>query len=214
MAIFSSDIINFFSKSEEIRNAQLKVCNFGLTQFSKLPEEERIDKMDEMRALLKIREAYEKFDIKVVNNEMIFFKGKAVLTENELAEIIKIQDECLEAENNYMRLIGEADFVLREDMKKTIEGYIEDREKILKAYITNSINAVVPNLVPNSTKLMKEKEYVDLIQQLSNMNIRLEGEKAYWNDKLMKKMKEYYAFLEQLETINEKIKKLEEKIAK
>lgn len=214
MAIFSSDTIKGFSEVEKIRNMQLKVYNLELEKISKMPEEERIDNMDKMRALLKLRELYEKLDIKVVNNEMILFKGKAVISENELAEICKIEDECFKAEMNYTKLIGEEDFVLTDEIKQTLEKYIEDREKMLEAYITNSINAVVPNAVPNSTKLMREKEYVDLIQYISNVNIRLEGTKVYWNDKLMEKKKEYFAFTEQIAIINKKIQHLEEKIRK
>lgn len=115
---------------------------------------------------------------------------------------------------NYTKMIGEEDFVLTDEIKQTLEKYIEDREEMLEAYITNSINAVVPNLVPNSTKLMREKEYVDLIQYISNVNIRLEGTKVYWNDKLMEKKKEYFAFTEQIAIINKKIQHLEEKIRK
>lgn len=214
MAIFSSDTIKGFSKVEKIRNMQLKVYNFELEKISKMPEEERINNMDKMRALLKLRELYEKLDIKVVNNEMILFKGKAVISENELVEICKIENECFKAEMNYTKLIGEEDFVLTDEIKQTVEKYIEDREEMLKAYITNSINAVVPNLEPNSTKLMREKEYVDLIQYISNVNIRLEGTKVYWNDKLIEKKKEYFAFKEQIVIINKKIQHLEEKIAK
>lgn len=214
MAIFSSDTIKGFSEVEKIRNMQLKIYSFELEKISKMPEEERIDNMDKMRALLKLRELYEKLDIKVVNNEMILFKGKAVISENELAEICKIEDECFKAEMNYTKMIGEEDFVLTDEIKQTLEKYIEDREEMLEAYITNSINAVVPNLVPNSTKLMREKEYVDLIQYISNVNIRLEGTKVYWNDKLMEKKKEYFAFTEQIAIINKKIQHLEEKIRK
>lgn len=75
MAIFSSDTIKGFSEVEKIRNMQLKVYNFELEKISKMPEEERINNMEKMRALLKLRELYEKLDIKVVNNEMILFKG-------------------------------------------------------------------------------------------------------------------------------------------
>ena len=214
MAIFSSDTIKGFSEVEKIRNMQLKVYNFELEKISKMPEEERINNMEKMRALLKLRELYEKLDIKVVNNEMILFKGKAVISENELAEICKIEDECFKAEMNYTKMIGEEDFVLTDEIKQTLEKYIEDREEMLEAYITNSINAVVPNLVPNSTKLMREKEYVDLIQYISNVNIRLEGTNVYWNDKLMEKKKEYFAFTEQIAIINKKIQHLEEKIRK
>lgn len=214
MAIFSSDTIKGFSEVEKIRNMQLKIYNFELEKISKMPEEERIDNMDKMRALLKLRELYEKLDIKVVNNEMILFKGKAVISENELAEIYKIENECFKAEMNYTKLIGEEDFVLTDEIKQTVEKFIEDREEMLEAYITNSINAVVPNAVPNSTKLMREKEYVDLIQYISNVNIRLEGTKVYWNDKLIEKKKEYFAFKEQIAIINKKILHLEEKIAK
>ncbi len=214
MAIFSSDTIKGFSEVEKIRNMQLKIYNFELEKISKMPEEERIDNMDKMRALLKLRELYEKLDIKVVNNEMILFKGKAVISENELAEIYKIENECFKAEMNYTKLIGEEDFVLTDEIKQTVEKFIEDREEMLEAYITNSINAVVPNAVPNSTKLMREKEYVDLIQYISNVNIRLEGTKVYWNDKLIEKKKEYFAFKEQIVIINKKILHLEEKIAK
>ena len=214
MAIFSSDTIKGFSEVEKIRNMQLKIYNFELEKISKMPEEERIDNMDKMRALLKLRELYEKLDIKVVNNEMILFKGKAVISENELAEIYKIENECFKAEMNYTKLIGEEDFVLTDEIKQTVEKFIEDREEMLEAYITNSINAVVPNAVPNSTKLMREKEYVDLIQYISNVNIRLEGTKVYWNDKLIEKKKEYFAFTEQIAIINKKILHLEEKIAK
>lgn len=214
MAIFSSDTIKGFSEVEKIRNMQLKIYNFELEKISKMPEEERIDNMDKMRALLKLRELYEKLDIKVVNNEMILFKGKAVISENELAEICKIENECFKAEMNYTKLIGEEDFVLTDEIKQTVEKFIEDREEMLEAYITNSINAVVPNAVPNSTKLMREKEYVDLIQYISNVNIRLEGTKVYWNDKLIEKKKEYFAFTEQIAIINKKILHLEEKIAK
>ena len=214
MAIFSSDTIKGFSEVEKIRNMQLKIYSFELEKISKMPEEERIDNMDKMRALLKLRELYEKLDIKVVNNEMILFKGKAVISENELAEICKIEDECFKAEMNYTKMIGEEDFVLTDEIKQTLEKYIEDREEMLEAYITNSINAVVPNLVPNSTKLMREKEYVDLIQYISNVNIRLEGTKVYWNDKLIEKKKEYFAFTEQIAIINKKIQHLEEKIRK
>ena len=212
MAIFSSDTIKGFSEVEKIRNMQLKVYNFELEKISKMPEEERINNMEKMRALLKLRELYEKLDIKVVNNEMILFKGKAVISENELAEICKIEEECFKAEMNYTKMIGEEDFVLTDEIKQTLEKYIEDREEMLEAYITNSINAVVPNLVPNSTKLMNENEYVDLIQYISNVNIRLEGTKVYWNDKLMEKKKEYFAFTEQIAIINKKIQHLEEKI--
>lgn len=214
MAIFSSDTIKGFSEVEKIRNMQLKIYNFELEKISKMPEEERIDNMDKMRALLKLRELYEKLDIKVVNNEMILFKGKAVISENELAEIYKIENECFKAEMNYTKLIGEEDFVLTDEIKQIVEKFIEDREEMLEAYITNSINAVVPNAVPNSTKLMREKEYVDLIQYISNVNIRLEGTKVYWNDKLIEKKKEYFAFKEQIVIINKKILHLEEKIAK
>lgn len=214
MAIFSSDTIKGFSEVEKIRNMQLKIYNFELEKISKMPEEERIDNMDKMRALLKLRELYEKLDIKVVNNEMILFKGKAVISENELAEICKIENECFKAEMNYTKLIGEEDFVLTDEIKQIVEKFIEDREEMLEAYITNSINAVVPNAVPNSTKLMREKEYVDLIQYISNVNIRLEGTKVYWNDKLIEKKKEYFAFKEQIVIINKKILHLEEKIAK
>ena len=214
MAIFSSDTIKGFSEVEKIRNMQLKVYNFELEKISKMPEEERINNMEKMRALLKLRELYEKLDIKVVNNEMILFKGKAVISENELAEICKIEDECFKAEMNYTKMIGEEDFVLTDEIKQTLEKYIEDREEMLEAYITNLINAVVPNLVPNSTKLMNENEYVDLIQYISNVNIRLEGTKVYWNDKLMEKKKEYFAFTEQIAIINKKIQHLEEKIRK
>lgn len=214
MAIFSSDTIKGFSEVEKIRNMQLKIYNFELEKISKMPEEERIDNMDKMRALLKLRELYEKLDIKVVNNEMILFKGKAVISENELAEIRKIENECFKAEMNYTKLIGEEDFVLTDEIKQTVEKFIEDREEMLEAYITNSINAVVPNAVPNSTKLMRENEYVDLIQYISNVNIRLEGTKVYWNDKLIEKKKEYFAFKEQIVIINKKILHLEEKIAK
>ncbi len=214
MAIFSSDTIKGFSEVEKIRNMQLKIYNFELEKISKMPEEERIDNMDKMRALLKLRELYEKLDIKVVNNEMILFKGKAVISENELAEIYKIENECFKAEMNYTKLIGEEDFVLTDEIKQIVEKFIEDREEMLEAYITNSINAVVPNAVPNSTKLMREKEYVDLIQYISNVNIRLEGTKVYWNDKLIEKKKEYFAFTEQIAIINKKILHLEEKIAK
>lgn len=214
MAIFSSDTIKGFSEVEKIRNMQLKIYNFELEKISKMPEEERIDNMDKMRALLKLRELYEKLDIKVVNNEMILFKGKTVISENELAEIYKIENECFKAEMNYTKLIGEEDFVLTDEIKQTVEKFIEDREEMLEAYITNSINAVVPNAVPNSTKLMREKEYVDLIQYISNVNIRLEGTKVYWNDKLIEKKKEYFAFKEQIVIINKKILHLEEKIAK
>ena len=214
MAIFSSDTIKGFSEVEKIRNMQLKIYNFELEKISKMPEEERIDNMDKMRALLKLRELYEKLDIKVVNNEMILFKGKAVISEKELAEICKIENECFKAEMNYTKLIGEEDFVLTDEIKQTVEKFIEDREEMLEAYITNSINAVVPNAVPNSTKLMRENEYVDLIQYISNVNIRLEGTKVYWNDKLIEKKKEYFAFTEQIAIINKKILHLEEKIAK
>ena len=214
MAIFSSDTIKGFSEVEKIRNMQLKIYNFELEKISKMPEEERIDNMDKMRALLKLRELYEKLDIKVVNNEMILFKGKAVISENELAEIYKIENECFKAEMNYTKLIGEEDFVLTDEIKQIVEKFIEDREEMHEAYITNSINAVVPNAVPNSTKLMREKEYVDLIQYISNVNIRLEGTKVYWNDKLIEKKKEYFAFTEQIAIINKKILHLEEKIAK
>lgn len=214
MAIFSSDTIKGFSEVEKIRNMQLKIYNFELEKISKMPEEERIDNMDKMRALLKLRELYEKLDIKVVNNEMILFKGKAVISENELAEIYKIENECFKAEMNYTKLIGEEDFVLTDEIKQIVEKFIEDREEMLEAYITHSINAVVPNAVPNSTKLMREKEYVDLIQYISNVNIRLEGTKVYWNDKLIEKKKEYFAFKEQIVIINKKILHLEEKIAK
>lgn len=214
MAIFSSDTIKGFSEVEKIRNMQLKIYNFELEKISKMPEEERLDNMDKMRALLKLRELYEKLDIKVVNNEMILFKGKAVISENELAEICKIENECFKAEMNYTKLIGEEDFVLTDEIKQIVEKFIEDREEMLEAYITNSINAVVPNAVPNSTKLMREKEYVDLIQYISNVNIRLEGTKVYWNDKLIEKKKEYFAFKEQIVIINKKILHLEEKIAK
>lgn len=214
MAIFSSDTIKGFSEVEKIRNMQLKIYNFELEKISKMPEEERIDNMDKMRALLKLRELYEKLDIKVVNNEMILFKGKAVISEKELAEICKIENECFKAEMNYTKLIGEEDFVLTDEIKQIVEKFIEDREEMLEAYITNSINAVVPNAVPNSTKLMRENEYVDLIQYISNVNIRLEGTKVYWNDKLIEKKKEYFAFKEQIVIINKKILHLEEKIAK
>lgn len=212
MAIFDEKVIKFFSELEIVRNIQLERCNVELERICKMPEEERIEQMDKMRILLRLKELYEELDIKVVEGEMIFFKGKAVITEKQLEEINKLQDECLKEEMNYTSLIENEEFVLVDDIRVQLDDYITIREIMLQSYITNSINASIPQLSPKSTFLMRSKEYNDLIKLFSELKIDIKNEKLYVNEKVVKTKGEYFNLIEKINKINKISIQLMEKI--
>jgi len=212
MAIFDEKVIKFFSELEIVRNIQLERCNVELERICKMPEEERIEQMDKMRILLRLKELYEELDIKVVDGQMIFFKGQAVITEKQLAEINKLQDECLKEEMNYTSLIENEEFVLVDDIRVQLDDYIIIREIMLQSYITNSINASIPQLSPKSTFLMRSKEYNDLIKLFSELKIDIKNEKLYVNEKVVKTKGEYFNLIEKINKINKISIQLMEKI--
>lgn len=212
MAIFDEKIIKYFSDLEKIRNLQLKYCNLELERICRMPEEERINEMDKMRILLRLRELYEELDVKVVQGEMIFYKGKAVVSQKQLEEIDKLSDECFKEEKNYLEIVKEENFVLTDGIKRQLSDYITIRELILQSYITHSMNAAIPNLDPISTFLMSSKEYVDLIRLFSELKVVIEGQEVYVNGKLIEIKAEYFNFVEKMSKINNISIQLAEKI--
>lgn len=203
MAFFDEKIIEMYSNLEEVRNIQLKKYNFELEEICKMSEEERIDKMDKMRILLKLKKLYEELDVRVIQGEMIFYKGKAVVSQKQLEEIKKLSDKCLEEEMNYSKIIEEEKFILTDDIRKQLNDYIECRESILQGYITNSINAAIPGLNPTSAFFMSQKEYIELIFMLSELNIVIQGQEVYVNEKSIQKKGEYFGLAKEISKINQ-----------
>lgn len=202
MAIFDEKVIKKYSNLEKVRNIQLKNCNFELERICKMPEEERIEKMDKMRILLNLKKLYEELDIRVVQGKMIFYKGKAVVSEKQLEDIDKLSDECFEEEMNYTKIIEEEKFILTDDIRKQLNDYVTIREIMLQGYITNSMNAVIPGLNPISTFFMKQKEYAELISMFSELNVVIKGQEVYVNDKIVAKKGEYFNLVEKISKIN------------
>lgn len=184
MAIFDERIIKKFSDLEKIRNMQLKDYNLELERICKMPEEERLDQMDKMRILLKLKKLYEELDVRVVQGGVIFYKGKAVVSEKQLEDIDKLSGECLEEEINYTRIIEEEKFILTDGIRKQLNDYVQMREIMLGGYIKNSINAVIPELNPISTFFMSQKDYTELIGMLSELNVVIKGQEVYVNEKM------------------------------
>lgn len=212
MAIFDEKVIESFSDLEKIRNFQLKHCNLELEKICRMPEEERINEMDKMRILLRLRELYEELDVKVVQGEMIFYKGKAVISEKQLAEINKLEYECLEEEKKYTKIIEEEKFVLTDEIKKQLNDYITIREIMLQDYIAHSINAVIPELAPKSAFLMKNKEYNDLMSLFSELNVVIKGQEVYVNEKVVARKGEYSELIKKINKINKISIQLVEKL--
>lgn len=202
MAFFSKEVIENFSELEKIRNIQLEKYNLELERICKMPEDERINQMDKMRILLRLRELYEELDIKVVEGNMIFFKGKAVVSTGQLDEIMKLQDKCFVEEENYYQLIQNDEFVLSDNTRLQLNDYITIREIMLQGYITNSINSSVPNLSPRSTFFMNSEEYINLIKLFSELKIAIKDNKVYVNEKAIKTNAEYINLIEKISKIN------------
>lgn len=202
MAIFDKEIIENFSALEKVRNMQLERCNIELEKICKMPEEEKINAMDKMRILLRLKELYEELDIKVIEGEVIFYKGNAVITEKELTEIYKLGNKCYEEEKKYTELIGNEEFILNDIIKAELEDYIKIREIMLEGYIKNSINAVFPQLCPQSAFLMNSKEYYDLIQLFSELNISISDKKVYVNEIAVEKKRDYLSLAKKINNIN------------
>lgn len=212
MAIFNEKIIKSFSDVEKIRNMQLKKHNLELEEICKMPEEERIEQMDKMRILLRLKKLYEELDVKVVQGEMIFYKGKAVVSEKQLKDISKLSDECFEEEMNYTKMIEEEKFILTDDIRKQLNDYIKIRELMLQSYIKHSMNAVIPELSPKSAFLMSSKEYNELIRLFSELNLVIKDEKVYVNDKAVETKGDYFGLLEKTTRINMLSIQLKEKL--
>lgn len=202
MTIFDEEFIKNFSDLEKMRNLQLEHYNLELERICRMPEEERINEMDKMRILLRLKELYEELDIKVVQGEMIFYKGKAVISKKQIEEINKLIDECFEEEEKYRKIIEEEKFILTDDIKEQLDDYVAIREIMLQSYITHSMNAVIPNLDPISTFLMSSKEYVDLIRLFSELNVVIKGQEVYVNEKAIERKAEYFNLAEKMNKIN------------
>lgn len=212
MVIFNEKVIKSFSDVERIRNMRLKKYNLELERICRMPEEERINEMDKMRILLRLKELYEELDIKVVQGKMIFYKGKAVISEKQLEEINKLEHECFEEEKKYRKIIEEEKFVLTDDIKKQLDDYVTIREIMLQSYITHSMNAVIPKLAPKSAFLMKNKEYNDLISLFSELNVVIKGQEVYVNEKVVERKGEYFNLIEKISKINKISVQLVEKL--
>ncbi len=202
MAIFDKRIIENFSALEKVRNMQLERYNIELEKICKMPEEEKINAMDKMRILLRLRELYEELDVKVIEGKMIFYKGKAVITEKELIEIYKLSDKCYEEEVKYNELIENEDFILTNSIRTELEDYIKIREIMLESYIKNSINAMLPQLCPQSAILMNSKEYYNLIQLFSELNVSISDGKVYVNEVAVEKKRDYTNLVKKINQIN------------
>ena len=189
MGIYNDEVIKSFSEYEKYRNTQLKLYNLELERICKLPEDERIEQMDKMRLLLKIRELYEQIDVKVVG-EMIFFKGKAILSAKQFDEIIQLQNECSAEEEKLEKILLEEEFVLTDSWKEQLEQYITMRRIVLESYITHSINGTLPEFNPQSTKLMSNKNYQEVIKLLSELNVVIQDNTVYVNEKKVEKNSE------------------------
>lgn len=212
MAIFDKKVIKSFSDLEKVRNMQLNTFNLELERICKMPEEERIEKMDKMRILLRLKKLYEELDVRVVQGEMIFYKGKAVVSEKQLEEIGKKRDECFEEEMMLAEMLVDEKFVLTENIRKQINDYITIREVMLQGYITHSMNAVIPELAPKSAFLMRQKEYSELINMFSELNVAIKSQEVYVNEKAIKRKGEYFNLVERINKINKISMQLMEKL--
>lgn len=202
MAIYNEEVLKSFSEFEKYRNMQLKIYDFELERICKLPEEERIEQMDKMRLLLRIKELYEQLDIKVVEGQMIFFKGKAVLSVKQFDEITELQKECSVEEEKLEKLILNEKFVLTHFAKEQLEQYIVMRQFILESYITHSINATLPELNPQSAKLMSNKNYQKVIKLFSELNVVIKNNIVYVNDEALEKNSDGINLVERINEIN------------
>jgi len=212
MAIFNEETIRTFSDLEKIRNMQLKKYNSELEKICKMPEEERIEQMEKMRVLLRLKELYENLDIKIVEEKMIFFKGNIVVSEKQLKEIDELAEKCFEEERNYNELVKSEEFILTNDIRIQIEEYMEIRDFMLGDYIIHSIKGTMPQLYPQSTYLMSCSEYVTLIKKLSELKISIENGKVYVTEKQITKKADYFNIVKQINQINEIAKTLLENI--
>lgn len=201
MGIYNDEVIKSFSEYEKYRNTQLKLYNLELERICKLPEEERIEQMDKMRILLRIRELYEQIDVKVVG-KMIFFKGVAVLSAKQFDEIMELQNECLAEEKKLEKILLEEKFVLTDSWKEQLEQYITMRQIILESYITHSINATLPELNPQSAKLMSNKNYQKVIKLFSELNVVIKNNIVYVNDEALEKNSDGINLVERINEIN------------
>lgn len=203
MQIFNNNVIDYFSQLEKIRNNLIKYFDTELENLMKLPEEERIDHMNKMRKLLRLRELYQNLDIKVVKNEMIFFNGKAVITNSQLEEINKKHLECVKALEEYKELIEFEEFVLTDKEFEKIKQYISDRESSLQIYVSIQV----------MSGQLKEKEYLQIneleeaVQMLSETYVTIENGKVYLNGNLLKTNKDFFSLWERIQKINEKTEK-------
>lgn len=202
MGIYSEEVLKSFSDYEKYRNTQLKLYNLELERICKLPEEERIEQMEKIRLLLILKEKYEQLDVKVVDGQMIFFKGKAVLSAKQFDEIIELQNECLAQEEKLEKILLEEKFVLTDSWKEQLEQYITMRQIILESYITHSINGILPELNPESTRLMSNKNYQEVIKLLSELNVVVQDNTVYVNEKKVEKNSDCIDLIERINKIN------------
>lgn len=212
MAIFNEKVIENLLNLQKIRNMQLRRYDAELERICRMPEEERIEQLDKMRVLLRLKELYERLDIKIIEGETIFFNGQIVLSDKQLIEINNLADECFKEEKVYTKLIENEKFILTNDIKVQLEEYIEIREYMLEDYIKHCINATIPQLYPQSVVLMASEEYIDLIKRFSKLKITIENEKVYKGEKLIAKKVDYFNLLRQTNQINKIATSLLEKI--
>lgn len=204
MQIFNNDVIKSYSELEKVRNILLSNFDKELESLLRLPEEERIDNMNKMRKLLRLRELYQNLDVKVVKNEMIFFNGKAVITNRQLEEINKMHLECSKELEEYKELIDSEEFVLTEKEYERIKQYISDREQSLQMYVT--IQSMSSRSQEN--KRLKVTELDEAVRLLSETYVTIESGKVYLNGNRIKTNKEFFSFWERIQKINEKIEKV------
>lgn len=214
MGIYNDEVLKSFSDYEKYRNTQLKLYNLELERICKLPEEERIEQMEKIRLLLILKEKYEQLDVKVVDGQMIFFKGKAVLSAKQFDEIIELQNECLAQEEKLEKILLEEKFVLTDSWKEQLEQYITMRQIILESYITHSINGILPELYPQSAKLMSNKNYQEVIKLLSELNVVIQDNTVYVNEKKVEKNSECIELIERINKINKLLIKVVEEVIK
>lgn len=208
MQIFNNNVIDYFSQLEKIRNNLIKYFDTELENLMKLPEEERIDNMNKIRKLLRLRELYKNLDVKLVKDEMIFFNGKAVITNSQLEEINKMHLECVKELEEYKELIDFEEFVLTSKEYEKIKQYISDREQLLQMYVATQI--MMSRLKEN--KRLKNDELDEASKLLSETYVTIENGKVYLNGNLIKTNKDFFSLLERIAKINEKTEKAMEEL--
>ena len=208
MVYFDERQIQYFSEIEKVRNERLKIINKEIERISMLSEEERISLGDKMRILLQLKQLYEELDIKVVDKKMVFYKGQAVITIEHFKEIDQKSYDCLQKEKEYTKIVEEEELILTDDLIQELNIYITAREKILQAYIQHSINATLPQICPQSAFLMSSKEYIDVINQLSKLNISIKERKLYLNEIAIIRKKDFKELMKQIAKINQKALKI------